>query len=41
MHIDYWDNYFREQRRPIVTGLAIINQWISMMDAVPITYSFN
>jgi len=38
---DYWDRYCYFNGRLFVKGFAIINQYISINDAIMIEYSFN
>lgn len=39
--INCWDKYLFNNGVLVVYGLAIINKWIDMDNALPITYSFN
>lgn len=36
-----WDRYFFNNGRLIVSGVAIINEWITIDNALSIEYSFN
>lgn len=39
--INYWDNLYFTHGVLVVRGLAIINEWVKLEDAIEITYSFN